>query len=651
MNDLERQAERRAECPNCGAPIVWRLASSHAAVCSYCRFSVVRSDRDLSSLGKVADLVPTAAPLAVGDEGTVEGRSFRVLGRQQLDHGRGPWDEWYLGFADRDWGWLARAEGRWYLTFPCACPDAPAWEALTPGSETQLTGTGSLRWKVAERGGAALLSAEGELPFAVDPQASGRYVDLEGEAGAFATLDYGDGSTPVQLFAGRELAPSAIALRHKVLGPRPTEKVAVQRLACPTCGAPIPVFVPSETERCGCAACGALLDHRAGALRLLVQLEPPPLAPLIPLGSQGSLLGEQRTVIGFMQRLVHVSGEIYAFREYLLHGDGGYAWLVEENHHWLYVAPVPASEVREGKRFAEYGGVRHRAFARGRPRVDFVIGEFYWKVAQGDEVDTLDYIAPPRVLSVERSLSEVSWSAGHYVEPEIVREAFGLSRLPAPEGIAAAQPNPHAGGRARYVLALLVFLWFLLAFAYEWGNRKPVLMETSLLLPPAGAQHAVDTQSSTPSRTVFSQPFTIKRGPTTIELTLDSPIDNGWVQLEAALVPEGGGPPRELSVLVEHYNGVSDGEAWSEGADRAQGYFGGVAPGTYTLRLTPSWEPYYMPGASAPPLPPAVHVRARQGARSAACSLATLALLVLPFVLRMIRRAHFEMRRNEQASL
>ncbi|HEX5656082.1 MAG TPA: hypothetical protein VFX59_02760 [Polyangiales bacterium] len=61
---------RQAECPNCGAPIAWQLASSQAAVCTYCQLSVVRSARSLEAIGRVAELVPTASPLAVGDEGT-----------------------------------------------------------------------------------------------------------------------------------------------------------------------------------------------------------------------------------------------------------------------------------------------------------------------------------------------------------------------------------------------------------------------------------------------------------------------------------------------------------------------------------------------------------------------------------------------------
>src|ERR1700712_749875 len=99
------QAGRQAECPNCGAPVVFQLASSQALVCGYCRFAVVRSDRDLSAQGRVSDLVPPAAPIAVGDEGAVGNKTFHVLGRMQLDHGRGPWDEWYVSFTDQTWGW------------------------------------------------------------------------------------------------------------------------------------------------------------------------------------------------------------------------------------------------------------------------------------------------------------------------------------------------------------------------------------------------------------------------------------------------------------------------------------------------------------------------------------------------------------------
>ncbi|MET0285384.1 MAG: DUF4178 domain-containing protein, partial [Polyangiales bacterium] len=267
---------RQAECPNCGAPIAWLLATSQAVVCRYCQFSVVRTDRSLEAIGRVADLVPTAAAFAVGDEGSAGGRDFRVLGRIQLDHGRGPWDEWYLGYADGGWGWLAQAEGRWYATEERAA-SLPSWEHAALGARLTIA---NIEWVITERGGSAVISAEGELPYPVDPRGSGRYADLEGPDGAFATLDFGE---PTRLFAGRELRAEELVLRRAALGPRPVEKVAVAKLSCPDCGAPIAIHV-IESERVGCAHCGALLDHQRGTLSLFHRADRAGAAPLIPLG-------------------------------------------------------------------------------------------------------------------------------------------------------------------------------------------------------------------------------------------------------------------------------------------------------------------------------------------------------------------------------
>ena len=600
----------------------------------------------------MADLVPTAPPLAVGDEGSVSGRAFRVLGRLQLDHGRGPWDEWYVAFSDDSWGWFARAQGRWYLTFAREAGTPPSWEALTPGSALALSGTGAVRWVVSERGDSTLLSAEGELPFRVEREGRGRYVDLEGDEGAFATLDYGDGQQPAQLFAGREVAARDLTLKQTAVGPRPIERVQVARLVCPSCGAPIPIFVPSETERCGCEACGALLDHTQGTLRLLAQLEPPSVRPLLALGSQGQLLGVARTVIGFMQRAVTVDGELYTFREYLLHSEQGYSWLLEENHHWLHVSPVATSKVSERADSASYEGRSYRAFARGVPVVDFVIGEFYWKVQRGDSARTLDYIAPPRLLSVERTDNEVSWSEGEYVESAELVRAFGLRQaLPRPIGVAAAQPNPHKKQGSALVFALLAVLWFVLASAYELGGKKPPLLDMTTTLPTRDAA----TEAASGSGLKFSRPFQVQRGPTTLKVEVECPIDNGWVQLETALVPEAltganAAEPRELSVLVEHYRGVSDGESWSEGSDEASGYYARVPSGTYTLRVGGSFA-YEGGGWDAQRAVPMPRVRVYEGVRGPFCCCGTLFLIALPWLLAQLRRVAFEQRRRENENL
>jgi hypothetical protein len=108
-----------ANCPSCGAPVELKLGSSIVVVCEYCNTVVARKDRSLADLGKVADLVDTRSPLEVGRTGSFEGVSFTLTGRAQLRHAAGGvWDEWYAAFADGRWGWLAEAQGRFYMTFP-----------------------------------------------------------------------------------------------------------------------------------------------------------------------------------------------------------------------------------------------------------------------------------------------------------------------------------------------------------------------------------------------------------------------------------------------------------------------------------------------------------------------------------------------------
>ena len=156
-------AVAQGNCPSCGAPIEFSVGSSISKVCEFCRHTVLRSDRGLSELGKVADLADTPSLIAVGDEGTLAGRPFRVMGRVQLDHGKGPWDEYYVAFDyGQSWGWLAQAQGCWFVTSPVPGIAAPSFGELRPEVDVTLGAAGNFR--VSEVKSATIVSAEGELP-------------------------------------------------------------------------------------------------------------------------------------------------------------------------------------------------------------------------------------------------------------------------------------------------------------------------------------------------------------------------------------------------------------------------------------------------------------------------------------------------------
>src|SRR5262249_47338256 len=148
-------------------------------------------------------------------------------------------------------------------------------------------------------------------------------------------------------------------------------------------------------------------------------------------------------VIGFQR----VKDKYSGWDEYLLFNPWqGFVWLVTYNGHWSFVRrlfEVPYS--RESS--AEFNGRSYRLFANGSVSTDYVLGEFYWKVAVGMPANVSDFVDPPRILSRESypQLAEETWSEGEYVEPEIIEQAFNLkSQLRDRVGTYLNQPNPYA---------------------------------------------------------------------------------------------------------------------------------------------------------------------------------------------------------------
>ena len=58
-----------ANCPNCGAKIVFQWPSSVQSVCTYCKSILVRSDVDIKKVGQVADLPADSSPIQLNTEG------------------------------------------------------------------------------------------------------------------------------------------------------------------------------------------------------------------------------------------------------------------------------------------------------------------------------------------------------------------------------------------------------------------------------------------------------------------------------------------------------------------------------------------------------------------------------------------------------
>ena len=104
-----------------------------------------------------------------------------------------------------------------------------------------------------------------------------------------------------------------------------------------------------------------------------------------------------------------------------------------------------------GNPAASYLGRTYRLFQTANATVRFVLGEFPWQVRSGDVATVSDYVAPPLMLSAEKTPDETTWSIGEYVDGRRLWEAFRLpGSAPRPVGVFANQPSPYAGKPSYY---------------------------------------------------------------------------------------------------------------------------------------------------------------------------------------------------------
>ncbi|HET7503300.1 MAG TPA: DUF4178 domain-containing protein [Kofleriaceae bacterium] len=586
-------------CPTCGAPVEFRYDDSFVRVCDHCRSAVVRTDRGVDTLGKFADLVPIQSPLQLFAEGRHGTTGFQLIGMAQLRHpAGGVWQEWYAKLDGGQWAWLSEAQGRLYLTFErpdvAAPPLAPGSE-LAPGAQVMLAGT---TFTVAERGMATYVSAAGEIPYRLVPSSTFHFVDLSDGRGGFATIDYGDGSEPPAVYLGHQVTAASLGISGGEVAPPAGTTATGARLACPSCNGSLELRAPDQSLRVVCPYCNHLVSVEGGTLSIIARLANKP-RPAIALGSRGTFLDGELTVIGFVQRSAYVDGTWWPFEEYLLYAPAaGFRWLVRSDGHWSYVQPVATGAVAVSVD-AEYDGVRFRRFQDTELRVDGVLGELYWRVQVGERVHSVDFIAPPAMLSLEATPTEQNWSLGTYLTVKDVERALGRSlELAAPSGVAPNQPYPAGVGKA---IALVTALYFAVAIGKCASAPDEEKLHQRFAFPPSGKRATVDpslgvvpsgssgsgapADSAGEAGTVaFSDEFRLDGGHNLV-FDLSAGLSNNWMYAAIDLIHKDTGGVVSFDTNLEYYSGFDDEGSWSEGSSTAGQVLGPVEPGTYQVRV------------------------------------------------------------------
>ncbi|MDM7923815.1 MAG: DUF4178 domain-containing protein [Pyrinomonadaceae bacterium] len=626
-----------ANCPSCAAPIEFQKGSTIVLVCPYCRSAVARTDRGLADLGKVAEIADSQSPLKLGLEGTYKGQRFELTGRAQLRHEMGGyWDEWYATFSNGWVGWLAEAQGRFYMTFFQPVPAGtalPSFDQLEAGGVvSQIPSAGTLT--VNEKGVATAVAADGEIPYQLVPNEQSQYADLSGPGNKFATIDYG--MSPPWVFIGEMVTLADIGLADARPVQREARRTTAAAMGCPNCGGPLSLTAPDKAERVTCPNCSSLLDVNQGNLKYLHALKPAPTADqfVLKVGQEGTFPADVKfKIIGRMVRSVTVDGTEYFWHEYLMYNPSvGFRWLVHSDNHWNFVEPVNTADVTANTSFQSgaqvgYNGEWFKIFQDAQAVVRYVDGEFYWRVEQGETVRAVDYVKAPLMLSMERTSNEVNWSVGVYMTNAEVEKAFGVKYLPKPWSVAPNQPFLGSWYYTWGAIPLLL-LFIVAIFMLPFTGINTTVLSQQIQLPPM--------QNATAPQIIFSQAFDLKPN-RNVRITASAPVNNSFVELDVDLINDQSQEVESVNIPIEFYSGTDSDGAWTEGGQTQDASMSALPGGKYTLRVEGQWQNWQQ---SMP-----VSVKVEQGVtRGVNFICALIALLIVP-VFGLIRKFSFESRR------
>ncbi|MGG7565159.1 DUF4178 domain-containing protein [Rhodovulum sp. DZ06] len=194
-------------CPNCGASVSPRLATSKVVTCDYCKSTIFLDDMSFRDPGAAGEIHDPSPLLSIDRRFRIGRRVFHPLGVVRYSYGRGTWDEFWceiegqhaMGRApEGPWeqgtgvtgAWVSVDEGDVAVQTPVPPVDAPLRRAdVAIGDRVEHDG---LMYRAQEVETAECIGFAGELPEKPRIGETHRYVNFEGPDGRILSAETGE---------------------------------------------------------------------------------------------------------------------------------------------------------------------------------------------------------------------------------------------------------------------------------------------------------------------------------------------------------------------------------------------------------------------------------------------------------------------------
>ncbi|NOT64406.1 MAG: zinc ribbon domain-containing protein [Acidobacteria bacterium] len=367
---------------------------------------------------------------------------------------------------------------------------------------------------------------------------------------------------------------------------------------CPQCAKPVVLRAPDHSERVVCKNCFALSEVRSGVpreLKLLRELNEAPAAPpnLLPLGATGKLDDVDYVVTSHLRRKLRWCQETREQDEYwLFNQETGFRRLLHCENHWSLAEQLNDDETEFYMSQVRCRGLSLELFDECFAHNEFMVGEFARLAGAASPRKTALFIRPPFLLfctphkdrKLGKKQPDHEWWLAKYLEPQVIKRAFGLTDLAEPQNIAPNQPFPY---RATYfygagLAALLFAIWM---FALIRSDERVIYSQTMQLNPVTGSEE---------TQVFFTEPFDLAPRKN-LKVTARAPVNNSWAYVEGDLINEATGLVYSFALPVEYYDGYEGSEYWSEGGTATETHLSALPPGKYTMRIEVQWEHWAAP--------------------------------------------------------